>query len=282
MPRWLSVLLGLGSFIFSVVPVHSDDVQAIIPLLIAGLVVGAASLVSGLIKGSAANKAAEEQAKAAQAGITAVKEGTTSGLKAQSEATASGISAAQSGLASMQAALAPYMESGKKALASQEDLSGANGPEAQKAAVAAISGGSEMDALVTSGEDAMRQNATATGGLRGGNFQGALAQFRPAMLSNLIKQQYERLGGLTAMGQGSAAQYGAGAVQTGGTIANLYGQQGAGAAQLYSQQGQSIAELLATEGNAKAAGKVATGATWSAIPAAVTSGLGVYMGGTIK
>jgi hypothetical protein len=63
--------------------------------------------------------------------------------------------------------------------------------------------------------------------LRGGNIQGALAQFRPQLLSSLIEQQYGRLGGLTTMGQRSAAGVGAAGMETGTNVANLLAQQGA-------------------------------------------------------
>lgn len=57
--------------------------------------------------------------------------------------------------------------------------------------------------------------------------QGALAQFRPALLNQLIQQQYSNLGGLTSVGQASAAQQAAAGQATGQTIADLYGQRGA-------------------------------------------------------
>jgi len=76
------------------------------------------------------------------------------------------------------------------------------------------------------GENAILQNASATGGLRGGNVQAALAQFRPALLSSLIEQQYGRLGGLTAIGQNAAAGVGNAGMSTGTNIATLLGRQG--------------------------------------------------------
>jgi len=54
------------------------------------------------------------------------------------------------------------------------------------------------------GEDAILRNASATGGIRGGNVQGALAQFRPNLLNQLIEAQYGKLAGLTTLGSSSA------------------------------------------------------------------------------
>ena len=84
----------------------------------------------------------------------------------------------------------------------------------------------------------MLQRASATGGLRGGNIQAALAQFRPQMLQQAIEQQYGRLGGFAGAGlgvteqlyrggQASAAGQASQAQTTGANVANLLGQQGA-------------------------------------------------------
>lgn len=103
-------------------------------------------------------------------------------------------------------ALQPYQQAGTDALEQQRDLAGLNGPERQKAAQAAISGGGAFNAIAGQGEDAILQNASATGGLRGGNTQGALAQFRPQLLQQFMEQQYNRLGGLAGQGFSATQQ----------------------------------------------------------------------------
>jgi len=134
--------------------------------------------------------------------------------------------------------LAPYAAAGAPALGQQQALLGLNGPDAEREAIARISGGETFRSLSQQGENAILQNASATGGLRGGNVQAALAQFRPQLLSQLIEQQYGRLGGLTALGQGTtqnlaslgqnaAAGVGNAGMSTGSNIAALMGQQGA-------------------------------------------------------
>lgn len=145
----------------------------------------------------------------------------------QADAAQAGIGATTSQFAAMQELLAPYVKTGTDAMAQQRALSGLDGPEAQAAAMASISESPEMAALAQQGENAILQQGSATGGLRGGNIQGALGQFRPQMLSNLINQQYSRLGGLAQMGQASAAGVGAAGMQTGANVANLLAQQGA-------------------------------------------------------
>jgi hypothetical protein len=117
-----------------------------------------------------------------------------SAANAQTEAADKGIAEQRRQFDLIQGLLKPYVGAGESALLQQMALGGMSGPEEQQAAIAAIEGGQEFETLTRSGEEAILQNASATGGLRGGNVQGALAQFRPQVLSSLINQQYGRLG----------------------------------------------------------------------------------------
>ena len=81
--------------------------------------------------------------------------------------------------------------------------------------------------MTRQGEEAILQQASATGGLRGGNVQAALSQFRPQVLNSLIEQQYNRLGGLATLGQASAAGQGAQGMASASNIGNLLANQGA-------------------------------------------------------
>ena len=172
---------------------------------VTGLIVGGSQLVSGLMQADAAGEAAGIQAGAAEAGIVEQRR--------QFDA--------------LQALLKPYTEAGLPALQQQQALLGLQGPEAEQAAIERIRGGETFQALAQQGEEALLQRASATGGLRGGNIQGALAQFRPALLNQAIEQQYGRLGGMTSLGQQSAAGVGTAGMQTGTNVANLLAQQGA-------------------------------------------------------
>lgn len=176
--------------------------------IIAAGIVGGTTLISSLITANAASDAADTQSAAADAGIAEQRR--------QFDA--------------MQKILAPYVTTGTDAMSQQRAIAGLDGPEAQAAAMKSISDSPEMAAMAQQGENAILQQGSATGGLRGGNIQGALAQFRPQVLSNLINQQYGRLSGLTQMGQASAAGVGAAGMQTGANVADLLGQQGAAVA----------------------------------------------------
>jgi hypothetical protein len=169
------------------------------------LVVGGSQLVGSYMGAEAAKEGAGIQAEASQAGIAEQRR--------QFNA--------------LQSLLKPYTEVGVPALEAQQAFLGLKGPEAEQAAIERIRGGETFQALAQQGEEALLQRASATGGLRGGNIQGALAQFRPELLSSLIEQQYGRLGGLAKIGQASAAGVGAAGMESGTNVANLLGQAGA-------------------------------------------------------
>ncbi len=113
-----------------------------------------------------------------------------------------------------------------------------SGEERQQAAYKEIEESSEFLERVRVGEEALLAHKSVTGGLRGGNLQAALAQFRPQMLSQLINEKIANLGGLAGLGQTSAAGVGGGAMQLGqGALmaginaANILGQSGTAQAQ---------------------------------------------------
>jgi len=98
--------------------------------------------------------------------------------------------------------------------------------------------------MVRQGENALLQNASATGGLRGGNVQSALAQYRPQILSDLINQQYGRLGGLSQMGQAAAGGQAVAGQSMASNVGNLFGQQGAALAGGQLAQGQTVQNAM--------------------------------------
>lgn len=131
----------------------------------------------------------------------------------------------------IQKLLAPYIESGETALTAQQNLIGLGGDRAQQLAIQQLERSPQYQALVEQGEEGILQNASATGGLRGGNVQNALMRFRPQVLSQLIESQYSKLGGLTSQGQASAAGVGAAGQNTANTISSLLTRSGDAAAQ---------------------------------------------------
>lgn len=143
----------------------------------------------------------------------------------------------------LQALLKPYSEAGTSSLSAQMNLLGLNGQGAQSNAINALQNSAQFSALAQQGENAMLQNASATGGLRGGNIQGALAQYRPQLLQQMINDQYSRLGGITSVGQNAAAGVGNAGMQSAASIGNLLQQQGAARAGAELAQGKADANM---------------------------------------
>lgn len=176
---------------------------------------------------------------------------------AQSEASAAGIEEQRRQFDKMVELLSPYAKAGTGSLAAQQNILGLGGAAAQQAAISGIEQSPYFQSVAQQGENAILQNASATGGLRGGNTQGALAQFRPQLLNQLVQQQYQNLGGITALGQNSAAQQGNAGMQSANSIGNLLQQGGAAQAGGYLGQASAQNQLI---GNLTSLGGLGLGA----------------------
>jgi len=209
---------------------------------ITGLVAGGTSILGSvggaLAQGNAAEDAASAQSRAADASIAEQRR--------QFDA--------------IQQLLKPYVEAGSPALAQQQALLGLGGNQAMQDAYANILAQPELSTLMAQGENALLQNASATGGLRGGNTQAALAQFRPQMVNQLIQQRYQNLGGLTALGQQSAAMQGTAGMKT----------------------AQGISQQLGNIGQAQAGAALAKGQAYGDLWNAPAQALGTYIGYGVK
>lgn len=141
----------------------------------------------------------------------------------------------------IQKLLKPYTDAGASSLTAQQNLLGLNGNTAQQAAINNIQQGSEFQTYLQQGENSILQNAAATGGLRGGNTQGALAQYAPNLLNNLVNQRYQNLGGITSLGQNAAAQTGNAGMNSANNISSLLQNSGSAQAAAALAQGQASA-----------------------------------------
>lgn len=171
-----------------------------------------------------------------------------SASKTQAQAAYAGIEEQRRQFEEIKTLLQPFIQTGEGGLDQMAALVGLGTPQSEANAISRIEGGAEYGTLVREGENAILQNASATGGLRGGNTQAALAQFRPEVLSSLINQRYSRLGGLASLGQASAAGQAAQGQQMATNNANLMQQAGAARAGGQLAQGQMYQNVLGTLG----------------------------------
>lgn len=198
--------------------------------------VAAAVVGTAVVGGYLASESQEDAANAAS--------------NAQTNAADKGVFEQRRQFDAIQKLLKPYVDAGKGSLTQQQNILGLNGNAAQANAISGIQNSSLFSSLKQQGESSVLQNASATGGLRGGNVQSALAQFSPQLLNQLIQQQYSNLSGLTSLGQNSAALTGNAGMNVGNNISNLYQQQGAAQAGAALATGRAQAGFYNGIGNA--------------------------------
>lgn len=163
--------------------------------------------------------------------------------QAQQQSAQLGIDEQRRQFDAIQGLLSPYVQAGTGALSGQQNLLGLNGNGAQQSAINGIQNSAQFQSLLQQGNDNILGNASATGGLRGGNVQAALGQYAPNLLAQQIQQQYANLGGLTSVGQNAAAGVGNAGMQTGNAVTGLLGQQGAAQAGASLAQGRGYGQM---------------------------------------
>ena len=210
----------------------------------------AAAIIGSAVVGGVMSSSAQESAASSAAG-------------AQTASTEASIAEQRRQFDLMKATLAPYVNAGTpalqqmasyadygpQALEQQAALAGLRGAAAQQEAISAIEQSPLYQAQVRQGEEAMLQQAAATGGLRGGNLQAALAQYRPQMLNQAIEQQYSKLGGITNLGTGMSQN-----------LASLGQASAAGQAAQGMNMASNIGTALQNAGQAQAQAALTSGA----------------------
>jgi hypothetical protein len=171
-------------------------------LTIGASVIGAgASLASGAMNSSAASSAANAQVNQDK----------------------SALALQQQEFNTTQANLSPWMQAGQSALGQYGNLIGSNGSTQQQAAIAALQQSPLYTSMINQGDQAVLAQASATGGLRGGNIQNSLANFNANALNTVIQNQIGNLGTLSGSGQNAAAGLGGFAANYAGTASSTLG-----------------------------------------------------------
>lgn len=160
-------------------------------------------------------------------GQEAAAEAGTAAAEAQAQAALAGIEEQRRQFDISQEQAAPFREAGVGALGQQQALLGLSGQEAQQAAFTGLEESPGQRFIRDRQERALLRNASATGGLGGGNVQTALQQQAVGFAQQDIQNQFGRLGQLSGQGQVATTNIAQLGGQTAGNIANLLGQQGA-------------------------------------------------------
>lgn len=148
----------------------------------------------------------------------------------------------------VQSLLNPFVQGGTNAFGAQQNLIGLNGAGNQQSAIDAIQNSPFFQAQLNQGNNALLQQASATGGLRGGNIQSALGQFAPNLLNQMVQNQFSNLGNLSSYGANAAAGVGTAAQNTAQANSALYGNIGDAQANSALMRGANQAGLASSLG----------------------------------
>lgn len=146
--------------------------------------------------------------------------------------------------------LDPYRQSGTQANTALGNIYGLNGDKAQQQYISNLQNSSIFKGLLQQGENSILQNASATGGLRGGNTQQALAKFSPQLLYGLLQDQAKGIGNLYQGGLSSVGTLATANQNLANNNSQLIQDQGAYRAGGILANGQSTANLLGSVGSA--------------------------------
>ncbi len=156
------------------------------------------SILTGVLGSQSAGKAAKAQVKGQEAGIDEQRR--------QFDVT--------------QQSLQPFQQAGEAALTQQQALLGLSGDEAQQQAFASFSESPGQQFLRERGQRNLLRNASAIGGLGGGNVRSALVQQGVGFAQQDFNNQFGRLGQLAGQGQAAATNVGQFGAQAAGNISN--------------------------------------------------------------
>lgn len=196
--------------------------------------------------------------------------------------------------------LSPYMSAGDMAFMQQNDLLGINGQDAQKRAYGIMEQNPQFQTLVKQSENALLQNASATGGLRGGNTQEGLAILRPQLLNQIIQQQLSNLNSVAQTGlnvsqnlantqtsfagqnqklqTGLSNQVGQDQSNLGVNLSTLGMQGGLGLGGITQQYGQNVSNVLDNLGQVQYNNSILRNQNTQQAVAGVSGGIGDILG----
>jgi hypothetical protein len=157
--------------------------------------------------------------------------------------------------------LSPFSQAGIGGLESYLALLGQSGSDAQAQAIAGLEQMPGYQAQLGAGQNAILQNASATGGLRGGNVQQGLAEFGSGLFGQYYQNQLNQLGQLQTQG-----------LNTQTNLANLRAGVAGNVSNQYNMMGQAQGQGILAQGAARQQGAGNIGSL-------IGGGLGAVFGG---
>lgn len=137
-----------------------------------------------------------------------------------------GLAASQQNYSDISSMFAPARDVLAPTVGAMGDIIGINGNPAQQGALDRLKASPMYQSLFRTGEEAVLQNAAATGGIRGGNTQRGLADFGADTFARLIQQQLENLGGLGGIGMNATGATAQAGTNNAASLINLFTNRG--------------------------------------------------------
>ena len=183
-------------------------------------------------------------------------------------------------LAATEESLSPYMGAGTSAISSQQALLGLLGPEAQAQAFQQFTESPGQAFLRQRGEQSLLRNASAIGGLGGGNIRSALQQQGIGFAQTDLQNQLQQLRMMSESGRGSAEALGGFRSGTAANTGNLMIAGGEARASGILGQQQANQQILGMAGGALGGGLAGSGAFGTQLQQAYggSAGAGAYLG----
>ena len=154
-------------------------------------------------------------------GVDAAQDAAKDAARLQANAANQGIAEQRRQFDITQQNLQPFQEAGVSALQQQQALLGLSGADAQQQAYSQFTESPGQRFLRERQEKALLRNASAIGGLGGGNVRTALQEQAAGIAQQDFQNQFGRLGQLAGQGQSAVTNIGQFGAQTAGNIANL-------------------------------------------------------------
>lgn len=164
--------------------------------------------------------------------------------KAADKAADKSIAAQKEAQAQTRADLAPFTQAGVNALAPAQNLLGLNGQEAANGAMANFQSSPGYGYQVSEGLKAVDNGAAARGLLRSGSTLAAEQKLGANLANQDFTTYYNRLMGMTQLGQASAAGTAAAGAQTAAGIAQTEASLGGAQASIYGNTASGIGNAI--------------------------------------
>jgi hypothetical protein len=144
-------------------------------------------------------------------------------VKAQVEGQDKSIAEQRRQFDATQANLEPFQEAGQAAIVEQQNLIGLNGNEAQAASFDSFNASPGQKFLRDRAQKNLVRNASAIGGLGGGNVRSALVEQGVGFAQQDYNNRFGRLGQMAGQGQTAATNIGNFGANASNNISNSYG-----------------------------------------------------------